>query len=229
MEKMKLQALFITFTIILTSYACVCMADSHQVRHPYRLGGVRFSDVVKEAYLGARMGSYKPDLGELDDLIARMDMDAPGASTMYSVFARLKSSPQLSYLVEAGYWENNVFVEQMGTVDVGATFTQLSLSFLYYPELIQEYAPLYLGIGGGVANVKVTGSALALLSDVVKKRESTGISGNFIVGLEYMILERVMLSVQANRIFKSLTVDEEGEREFTFDGTVVSIGVSGRL
>ena len=227
---MKIKNILLSIFLCAAAFqACICMADSDQVRHPYVLGGGLFREIVKEAYVGARMGSYKPDLNELDDLLAQIDMEAPGASTMYSVFARLKGSPQLSYLLEVGYWENDVSVESVITADVGATFTQLSLSFLYYPELIQEYAPLYLGIGGGVAHVKLTGSALAFLRDVVEKRESTGVSGNFIVGLEYMILERLMVSVQANRIFKSLTVDEKGEREFTFDGTVVSIGVSGRF
>jgi hypothetical protein len=151
---------------------------------------------------------------------------------MYSVFARFKGSPQLSYLVEMGYWNNEVSIEAMGpmaAIDMGATFTQFSLNLLYYPELIQEYAPLYLGIGGGIAHVELTGSALALLSEVVEERENTGLSGNVIAGLEYMIMDRLMVNVQANHIFKSIKVDKEGEQEFTFDGTVVSIGVSGRF
>ena len=52
---------------------------------------------------------------------------------------------------------------------------------------------------------------------------------DMVVGLEYMILERLMLNVQANHIFKRFSVDKEDKLKFTFDGTVVSIGVSGRL
>ncbi|MFC1714343.1 outer membrane beta-barrel protein [Candidatus Poribacteria bacterium] len=209
---------------------CICIADSDQSRNPYLLGGVLSGTIIKDVHVGARMGSYKPDLEELDDLLAQFDVNAPGASTMYNVFARFKDSPQLSYLLEVGYWENDISSpESIIPIDLEATFTQASLSFLYYPDLIQEYVPLYLGIGAGVAHLELNGDTLTLLREVVTKRESTGVSGNFIVGLEYMVLERLMVSVQTNHIFKNFAVDEEDELKFSFDGTVISIGVSGRF
>ncbi len=183
---------------------------------------------VESVYVGARLGSYKPDLRQLDALLKPLKMNAPGAATMFNIFARFKGSPQLSYLIEAGYWENDVSVE-VASVDLGTTFTQLSLSLLYYPETIQQFIPLYLGIGGGISHLKLSGSALSLLKEVVTKHEVTGASGNFIVGLEYAILERLLVSVQANHIFKNFAVDEDGEQEFSFDGTVVSIGISARF
>lgn len=216
--------------LVFASYNCVCMGDSHQVRHPYILGGRLSGEIIEEVYAGFRMGSYKPDLGELDDLLAQFDISAPGASTMYNVFARFKDSPQLSYLLEVGYWENDVSLpEAVVPIDMEVTFTQASLSVLYYPELIQHYFPLYLGIGGGVAHLDLSGDTLTLLREVVTKRENTGASGSFIVGLEYMVLERFMVSVQANHIFKTFAVDEEDKLKFSFDGTVVSIGASGRF
>ncbi len=227
---MRARIFLISVFVCALAFQTVCMADSDQVRNPYILGGVLSGVVLKDVYAGARMGSYKPDLGELDDLLAHFDVKAPGASTMYNVFARLKGSPQLSYLLEVGYWESDISsLESAVPVDLEATFTQASLSFLYYPELIQEYVPLYLGIGGGIAHLELSGDTLTLLREVVTKRESTGVSGNFIVGLEYMILERFMVSIQTNHIFKKFAVDEEDELKFSFDGTVVSIGVSGRL
>lgn len=120
-------------------------------------------------------------------------------------------------------------MESTTTINVGATFTNASLSLLYYPELIQTYIPLYLGIGGGVARAKLTGNALDRLRDVIKERENTGACANFVIGLEYMILERLMVSVQANHIFKRITVNEEKDLKFSFDGTVVSLGVFGRF
>ena len=226
---MKIKKLLLSiFLCVFASYACVCMADSDEVRHPYMLGGVWLGDIVEEVHVGARMGSYKPDLRELDDLLALFGTEPSGASTMYNVFARFEGSPQLSYLVEIGHWGNEISVESMD-VDMEATLTHLSLGLLYYPELIQKYAPLYLGIGCGIAHIELNGSALTLLSDVVKDSEETGVCGNIVVGLEYPIMERLMVNIQANHIFKSLTVDEEEEREFSFDGTAVSIGISGRL
>ncbi len=215
---------------VFASQAYVCMADSDQDRNPYLLGGVLSGDLVKEVYWGARLGSYKPDLRELDDLLAQFNVEAPAASTMYNVFARARSSPRLSYLVEVGYWNGGISsLESVIPIDLEATFTHISLSFLYYPDLIQEYVPLYLGIGGGIAHLNLTGDTLTLLREVITKREDTGLSGNFILGVEYVILERLMVSIQTNHIFKSFAVDEEDELEFNFDGTVVSIGVSGRF
>jgi hypothetical protein len=166
----------------------------------------------------------------LDTILAQFGIEAPGASTMYNVFARFKDSPQLSYLLELGYWSNSISdLEAEIPIDVEATFTQASISFLYYPELIQKYVPLYLGIGGGIAHMDLSGDTFSLLREIVTEREDTGLSTNVVVGLEYMILEKLMLSVQANHIFKRFSVDKEDELKFTFDGTVVSIGVSGRL
>ncbi len=201
--------------------ASVCLADGG-------LLGNLTDNGVEAVYVGARLGSYKPDLRQLDALLKPLKMNAPGAATMFNIFARFKGSPQLSYLIEAGYWENDVSVE-VASVDLGTTFTQLSLSLLYYPEMIQQFIPLYLGIGGGISHLKLSGSALSLLKEVVTKHEVTGASGNFIIGLEYAILERLLVSVQAKHIFKNFTVDDDGEQEFSFDGTVVSIGVSGRF
>jgi hypothetical protein len=145
---------------------------------------------------------------------------------MFNVFARFRGSPQLSYLVEAGYWENEASFEPLVQANLEVTFIPVSFSLLYYPEMVQKLIPLYLGIGGGIAHLKLNGSALELLKEVITEDESTGVSGNVIVGLEYVVAERMIVSVQANHIFKSFAVDEEGKQEFSFDGTVVSIGTS---
>jgi len=183
---------------------------------------------VQETYVGARLGSYKPDLRQLDALLRQLNVNAPGAATMFNVFAKFKASPQLAYLIEAGYWENDVSIE-IASVDLETTLTQLSFSLLYYPEMIQQFVPLYLGIGGGLSHLKLSGSALELLKEVITKRENTGASANFVVGLEYAILEQLMVYVQANHIFKNFTVDEDGEQKFSFDGTVVSMGIAARF
>jgi hypothetical protein len=230
-EGMEFRKFYIRILACIFAFqACICVASAdHQVKHPYLLGGLLSGKGVKEAYLGARLGSYKPDLHQLDAILELFNVSAPGAATMLNVFARFKALPQLSYLVEAGYWENEASLRPVAEADLGTTFTQVSLSFLYYPEMIQRYAPLYLGIGGGISHLKLSGSALELLKAVITKRENTGVSGNFIIGLEYPVVERVMVSVQANHIFKSFTVDDEGEQKFSFDGTVVSIGTSVRF
>ena len=227
---MEVKKLFApVFVCLLALQVCVCVADTGRVRHPYLLGGLLSGKGAKEAYVGARLGSYKPDLHQLDTLLRQFNVRLPGAATMLNVFVKFKGSPQLSYLVEAGYWEDEVSLEPVVSADLGTTFTQVSFDLLYYPEMIQELVPLYLGIGGGISHLKLSGSALTLLKDVVTERENTGLSGNFIVGLEYTIVERVMVSIQTNHIFKSFAVDEEGKQEFSFDGTVVSIGTSVRF
>jgi len=218
------------FVCVLACQACFCMADSDQDRNPYLLGGILAGVPVEDVYWGARLGSYGPDLRELDDLLTQFNVEELSASTMYNVFTRIKSSPRLSYLVEVGYWNGEISsLESVIPVDLEATFTHISFSFLYYPDLIQEYVPFYLGIGGGIAHLNLTGDTLTLLREVIKKREETGLSGNFILGVEYVFTEQLMVSAQANHIFKSFSVDEEDELELNFDGTVISIGVSGRF
>ncbi len=222
--------LVLALLFVFVAPTCICMADSDEDRNPYILGGILAGHMVKDVYWGARLGSYEPDLRELDDLLLQFDVESLGASPMYNVFIRAKSSPRLSYLVEVGYWNGGISSpESIIPVDLEATFTHISLSLLYYPDLIQEYAPLYLGIGGGIAHLNLTGDTLTLLREVITRREDTGLSGNFILGVEYVVLERLLVSAQANHIFKSFSVDEEDELEFNFDGTVVSIGVSGRF
>lgn len=222
--------LTLSFLLILAFQPSICLADSDTTQSSHISGGFLTNmTFIQEIYVGARMGSYKPDLGELDSLLGQLGIDAPGSSTMYNVFCRLKSSPHLSYLLEIGRWENDVSVELVDPISIGANLTYASLILLYYPEMIQKYAPLYLGLGGGFANVELTGSALDLLSDIITEREGTGPCGNFVVGLEYMILERMMINVQANHIFKKFAIDKQEEQKFTFDGTTVSIGISGRF
>ena len=220
------------FACILAFQVSVCVAETDQARHPYLLGGLLPGKGIKEAHVGARLGSYKPDLHQLDNLLKPLGISVPGAATMYNAFVKFKGSPQLSYLVEAGYWQNEEstsinLVAQADSASVGATFTHLSFSLLYSPEIIREYVPLYLGIGGGIAHMKFSGGILELL---LKEREDTGASGNVVAGLEYEILKRVMVDIQAKHIFKSFSVEgEEEPQEFSFDGTVVSIGVSARF
>ena len=208
------------------------MADADQDKHPYLLGGLLSSKNIEEAHVGVRLGSYKPDLSHLNALVKKFNVNAPGSATMYNIFAKFRGSPQLSYLVEAGYWENEEStpinpVASADSASVGVTFTQVSFSLLYHPEIIREFIPLYLGIGGGIAHMNLNGGVLELL---LKERESTGASGNVIAGLEYKILERLMVYVQAKHIFKNFSVEgAEEQQEFSFDGTVVSIGASARF
>jgi hypothetical protein len=221
---MRIGRLFIIISVcILFLQAHACFAGTGL------LSGFFAGEVVKETYVGARLGSYRPDLSQLDAILQQFRVSAPGAATMFNIFAKFKGSSQLSYLVEAGYWDNEASLEPVVSAELGMTLTQLSLSFLYYPEMIQEFIPLYLGIGGGVYHLKLDGSAMELLKTVITKREDTGAGANFVVGLEYEIRESLMVNIQANHVFKNFAVDEDGEQEFSFDGTVISIGAFARF
>jgi len=220
------------FVCVLVLQAVACVAEADQDRNPYLLGGLLSGGSIKETCIGARLGSYKPSLRELGTLVQPLGVNVPGAATMYNIFAKFKGSPQLSYLLEVDYWTNeeSTPVDRAASADsasVEATFTQASFSLLYYPEIIRDYVPLYLGIGAGVSHMKFRGGVIEqLLTD----REDTGASGNLIAGLEYKVLERMTVHVQAKRIFKSFSVEEaEDDQEFSFDGTVVSIGASARF
>jgi hypothetical protein len=227
---MKNKKLFVFVALlVLASQTCLYAENGEQVKRSHILYRLFPGIGIEESYIGARLGSYKPDLRQLDAILKEFRAQVPGASTMFNIYTRFKGSSQLSYLLELSYWDNESSLKPFTDADIGATFTQASLSLLYYPETIQKLLPLYIGFGGGIANLKLYGSALELLKEIVTKRDSTELSGNFIIGLEYVVLDRVVVDIQATHIFKNFQVDDEGEYKFSFDGTVMSLGASMRF
>ena len=227
MKSAKLAVPFFACFVVVQVYLCAATADESKA-FLAQDGSFSISG-AKETYVGGRVGSFKPDLRQLYAPLDQLNAVPPGAAAMLDVFVRFRGMSRLSYTLEAGYWDNDTSLHRPESAHLGITFSHLTLSFLYYPPVLGEAKAIYLGAGVGIAHMKLYGSAVQLLHDTITKSEDTGISGSFAVGIEHKIKQRIVISVEANHIFKDFSISEEEGRKLRFDGTNVSFGGCARF
>ncbi|MBD3184698.1 outer membrane beta-barrel protein [Candidatus Poribacteria bacterium] len=216
----------VLFVAVFILIANTCLA---QMDNLYSFGCVLPFFSIKGTKLGLKLGTYEPNLKELDRLLVELREEAPGSSTMYNIYLKLIESERLSYLLELGYWDNETTIKSLDDAELGATFSYFHINLLYYPDIINDYIPFYIGVGGGAENMRLYGNGLRPLDEVVKQHEDMGLGGSFILGVEYSFNNGINVNINANHIFKRFVVNEDEDMKFSFDGTIISAGVSKRL
>jgi len=227
-RKTGLLILAISFIFLLQSYSCI--AEVTQVKSPYSLlGNLLPEQGPKESYMGIRLGSYKPDLHQLDAILKELNTPVPGADTMFTIFASFKNRPQTEYLLEAGYWENETSVMSAtpeDSEDINTSIISISLSVLYYPGILQEYLPLYFGAGAGIYKMDIDYGTIEAIKTSMPDDRKTELGGNVVIGIKRVIRDQLLLDIRINHIFKNFTVNEKNNGKLSFDGTDLSIGAS---
>jgi len=205
-------------------------AEITHTRNPYTMLLDFLPDIdQKEPYIGLSLGSYKPNLMQINALMKDLGIPAPGADTMFTIFADFRGTSQFSYLLQGGYWEGETSLKVPVKRSLYASLIHISFNILYHPERFQKFLPLYIGTGFGIYRMDLDGSLMEVLKDVIPEDKATELGGNIVLGLERVLRNRFIVSVRANHIFKNFTIDEKNKSKLSFDGTDVSIGTSVRF
>lgn len=230
-RKIVFSILAISFIFLL--YTQNSIADTPQDKSPYSLlGNILPKQGPKETYMGMRLGSYKPDLRQLNAILEELNARAPGADTMFTIFASFKNRPLIEYLLEAGYWENEASVKSAtseDSEDINTSLIHISFSFLYYPKIIQEYLPLYFGAGAGIYKMDIDYGNIEAVKTAMPDDRKTELGGNMMLGMKRVVRDRILLDIRINHVFKNFTVNEKNNGKLSFDGTDLSIGASIRF
>ena len=172
--------------------------------------------------------SYKPNLEQLTTLLNSLGVPALNAGLMPVASVNLKHTPELSSQIALGFWTNDTALPPPNAADLSATFIPISFSLVYYPVLLRDFFPLYLGGGVGYSHLSVDGSALGLLAEqgVTLGDGNSGLTGYAQIGLTYLLLDdRLTLTLEARRILKTFKGSGAVPFDLDFDGTAIGVGV----
>ncbi len=172
--------------------------------------------------------SYKPNLEQLTALLNSLGVPALDAGLMPVVSVKLKHTPELSSQIALGYWTNSAALPPPSAADLSAAFIPISFNLLYYPVLLNNFLPLYVGGGVGYSYLSVAGSALPLLAaqGVALDNGNSGLTGYAQIGLTYLLLEdQLTLTLEAKRILKTFKGSGTVPFDLDFDGTAIGVGI----
>ena len=189
-------------------------------------------DGVESTSLHISFLSYKPSLEQLTILLNSLGAPALNAGLMPVVSMKLKHTPELSSQIALGYWTNDTALPPPTAADLSATFIPISFSLLYYPVLLRDFLPLYLGGGVGYSHLSVGGSGLVLLAQqgITLDDGNSGLTGNVQVGLTYLLLDdQLTLTLEAKRILKTFKGSGAVPFDLDFDGTAIGVGIGLRF
>ena len=183
---------------------------------------------IKSTSLHISFLSYKPSLEQLTTLLNSLGAPALNAGLMPVVAMKLKHTPELSSQIALGYWTNDTVLPPPTSADLSATFIPISFSLLYYPVLLRDFLPLYLGGGVGYSHLSVGGSGLVLLAQqgITLDDGNSGLTGNVQIGLTYLLLDdQLTLTLEAKRILKTFKGSGAVPFDLDFDGTAIGVGI----
>jgi hypothetical protein len=176
--------------------------------------------------------SYKPKLQDFTQLLNSLGSLGIDAAMMPVFSVTLEHTKQISSRTEIGYWKNSTQISLPTDADLSATFIPLSLNLIYYPVLLNELVPLYLGGGIGYSRLSVSGSAIDLLEQqgIAFDEQDLELTGYALIGVEYLFYSNKLgMTIEAKQILKHFMTSGTYPLELNFDGTAIGIGIGLRF
>ncbi len=183
----------------------------------------RFSSVQ------ASLFSYKPELGNLTDVLRNAGVSEIPAVLMPIVSVVFSHTVELDSRLEIGYWQMQLDIPPPTSATLTTTLVPVSYQLLYRPVLLSEFVPVYFGGGIGFLGANFGGSAIPLISQqgISFDGSSSGLTGYVVLGAELFRWEDTLaFHLELKRVLKTVETTGDVPLNVILDGTAIGLGVS---
>lgn len=229
--------LLVVLTIILICLSAgISAADSTDVGFPTPF--LHDFLEVQTTSLQFSLFSYKPELGDLADLLRNLGAPEVPSASMPSIAVVLQHTSALDSRLEVAYWDTELEVPPPTSTTLSASLMPISYQLIYRPGLLSDYVPLYFG--GGIGFLRANFSRNLEQVGLTIPEGVFGWTGYFIMGVELFrweaesgarayITDNISLNFELKRLLKTLQTPGPPPLNVVLDGTAIGIGIRTRF
>ncbi|RKU25166.1 hypothetical protein C6497_16595 [Candidatus Poribacteria bacterium] len=182
--------------------------------------------------------SYKPSLGDLNDLLVNLGIPKTPSELMTSLSIVLHHLPQIDSRIEIGYWSTELSTPPPNPLILNASLTPISYQIIYRPELLYNYIPIYIGCGIGYLRANFSGNLTETLEaqGITLGSDASNTIGYVFIGAELLNWEsnpgsenrfgmNASINLEIKRILKTIETTTNPPLDIILDGTAIGLGV----
>ena len=182
--------------------------------------------------------SYKPSLGDLNELLLTFGIPKTSSELMTSLSIVLHHLPQIDSRIEIGYWRTELSTLPPNPLILNASLTPISYQFIYRPELLYNYLPIYIGGGIGYLRANFSGDLSETLEaqGITLGSDASNTIGYVFIGAELLNWEanpgsvnrfgmNAIINIEFKRILKTIETTTTPPLNIILDGTAIGLGV----
>ena len=187
-----------------------------------------FTQHVRSASVQASLFSYKPELGDLTNVLRSIGVSEVPAVLMPMVSVVFEHTAELDSRLEIGYWQMELDIPPPTSAKLTTTLVPISYQLIYRPVLLSKFVPIYFGGGFGFLGASFSGSAVTLVEQqgISFDGSSSGLTGYVVLGAELFRWEdNLALHLELKRLLKTVETTGELPLNVVLDGTAIGLGV----
>ena len=230
--------LIILFSVFIISGLSSAEPIIEQVARPSTLLNYVFDQSLHTSSLQFSLFSYKPELGELNNILQSLGATDNPVAMMPTFSWVYQHIPELDSRIEIGYWRPQLEVPPPISSSLSATLAPISYQLIYRPVLLYNYLPIYFGAGIGLLRANFDGAVVDMLVEqgITLNNSASTTTGYVVIGLELFQWEsqsaartsignNATFSFELKRILKTLETTGTQPLNIILDGTAIGIGV----
>ncbi len=197
-----------------------------------------FNRHIKTSSLQFAIYSYKPKLGDLNNVLQSVGITKTPVAMMPSLSIVFQHIPELDSRVEIGYWRTELQTPGPNSLSITTTLVPISYQMIYRPVLLYQYLPIYFGAGIGLLSANFDGNMVDLLEEqgIMLSNGGASTTGYVIVGMELFqwksqsnsrvsIGNNAAITIELKRILKTFETTGTPPINIILDGTAIGFGV----
>ncbi|MCG9129533.1 hypothetical protein JT359_18240 [Candidatus Poribacteria bacterium] len=201
-----------------------------------------YSDIISNKIVNSSLQfsiySYKPSLGDLNDLLLSIGIPKTSSELMPSLSIVINHLPQIDSRIELGYWSTDLSTTSPDPLTLNASLTPFSYQLIYRPELLYNYIPIYIGGGIGYLRANFSGNLMDTLEaqGITLANNATNTFGYVFIGAELLNWEanpgsedkfgmNASINIEIKRILKTIETTTTPPLNIVLDGTAIGLGV----
>ena len=197
-----------------------------------------FNRHIKTSSLQFGIYSYKPKIGDLNNVLQNVGISETPAALMPTLSIVLRHLPELDSRFEIGYWRTELQTPEPNSLSIRTTLVPISYQMIYRPVLLYQYLPIYFGAGIGLLRANFDGNMVDLLEEqgITLAGSGASTSGYVIVGLELFqwqsksnsrasLGNNAAVTFELKRLLKTVETTGTPPINIILDGTAIGFGV----
>lgn len=197
-----------------------------------------FNQHIKTTSLQFAIYSYKPNLGDLNNVLQNVGISKTPVALMPTLSIVLQHIPELDSRLEIGYWRTELQTPGPNSLSITTTLVPISYQMIYRPVLLYQYLPVYFGAGIGLLSADFDGNMVDLLEEqgITLSESGASTSGYVIFGLELFrwqsqsnsqvaIGNNAAITIELKRLLKTFETTGTPPINIILDGTAIGFGV----
>ncbi len=231
------------FVVLFLFFLCSNLSIAHPVEEQEAYPSPRlqsfFNRHIKTSSLQFAIYSYKPKLGDLNNVLQSVGITKTPVAMMPTLSIVFQHMSELDSRLEIGYWRTELQTPGPNSLFITTTLVPISYQLIYRPVFLYEYLPIYFGAGVGLLSANFEGNMIDLLAEqgIMLSNGGTSTTGYVLVGLELFqwqtssntrasIGNNAAITFELKRLLKSVETTGTPPINIILDGTAIGFGVS---